>query len=146
MVGDTVLALDGMKVVSWNLTGSYEEQDGVRLAGLDESFKIVELLHDYNLDPRSLDDQCRKAVLTLADDMILFDAATGARLVEFNSPSRFRDFRFSPDGLQLWISFVHSKYDDDFDEDDGDEVDSGSEVDDIDEDNENEGGERIGGW
>ena len=128
MVGDTVAVLGGMRVVIWSLTGRSYEEHGVRRAGLDESLKIVEVLFDYGLDPRLLDDQCQKAVLSYADIMVFSDANTGACLMEFHSPSRFRESRFSPDGRQLWVSFVHSKYDDDC-EDEELEADEGDEGD-----------------
>ena len=143
MVGDTVFALGGMKVVSWSLTGrSYEQEEhGVRLAGPDESLKIVEM-DEHDLDPRLLDDQCQKAVLTSADDIFLFDADNGACLGAFHFTSRFRGFRFSSDGRQLWVSYVYPIYDDcyEVDEsetDDGDEVGE-SKADDGEEDDENE--------
>jgi len=116
MVGDTVFALAGMKIVSWSLAGGSreEEEHGPRLAGLDESLKVVDALYedeDEDLDPRLLDDQCQKAVLTYNNHMFLYDVDDGACLGVVCFPSRFRDFRFSPDGRQLWVSFVYSKYD-----------------------------------
>ena len=142
MVDDTVVALGGLEVVSWSLTGRpYEEDErGIRLAGLDESLKIVEIPHDYDLDsrvldPHLLDDQCRRVFFSSADDMLLFDAESGARLWDFRSLTRFRHSRFSPDGRQLWVSFVDDNYYYDDDEADQGEADNG------DEGEENEGGE-----
>ena len=114
MVGDTVFVVGGTSLISWDLaTGLYEGEEGdyVRRAGLDESLKVVEMddCSDYVLNSRLLDDQCQMVVLTIADDMLLADANTGACLVQYNSPFRFQDFRFSPDGRQLWVTFVDSK-------------------------------------
>ena len=159
MVGDTVFALGGMMVASWSLTGN-EGERGARLVGFDESLKTVEMLYDLVLNPRLLDYQCRKAVLTSADDMILFNADNGNCLMEFSSPARFRDFRFSVDGRQLWVSFVYSRRGDDEGEVDDDdevdgegeansegEVDDEGEVDGVDEDHESESesGSEVGG-
>lgn len=147
IVGDTVFALAGMKIVSWSLTGGSRDQEehGPRLAGLDESLKIVEALYedeDEDLDPRLLDDQCQKVVLTFNDHMFLYDVDDGACLGTFYFSSRFRDLRFSPDGRQLWVSFVYPKYDS-YDEEAGESEADGSgegnesEADSGDEGNEN---------
>ena len=132
MVDDTVFALGWMRVDIWNLTaGPYEEEErGVRRAGLVQSHKVVRMLNDrhaYAVYPRLLDDQCRTAVFIWATDMILFDADSGARLAYYSAPSRFRGLRFSPDGRQLWVSFVHTKEGDCSDEDDGSDVGEGDE-------------------
>jgi len=127
MVDNTVFALRGMEVVSWVTdSGSCEEEyseegrseedhseeeRGIRRAGADQSLNVVKMLHDWDLDPRLLDDQCRNAISTWANIMVLFDADTGARLVYYDAPFRFRDFRFSPDGRQLWVSYVYTKDD-----------------------------------
>ena len=111
MVGDTVVVLGGRRVVSWSLTGRSYEEHGVKRAGLDESLKIIEVFSEYHLDPRLLDDQCQKAVFTRANIMVFSDANTGVCLMESDPLERFREPRFSPDGQQLWIPFVRSKYD-----------------------------------
>ena len=141
MIDDTVFALGDERVVSWNLTGgSYDQDRGVRLAGLDQSLEIVVMAHDYSvdqrlLDPMLLDHQCRNALYSSADEILIFNAGDGTRLMDYHSPVRFRAFRFSPDGGYLWITFIREKgYDDDCDEDDeseagndGGSVENGSE-------------------
>ena len=109
---DTVVALSGERVVGWSLSAGVSEGEyGVRHADLDESLKIVELESGgLDMDPRFLDDQCRKAIFSAADDIIIFDADTGADLVYHSFPSRFRDLRSSPDGQQLWVSVVHTEH------------------------------------
>lgn len=122
MVGESVFVLGDVGVVSWDLAaGSHQEEGhGVRRVGLEESLTIVGILdeeYEYALEPRLLDDQCQKVVLTAANDILVFDADTGIRLAEYSSPERFTDFRFSPDGQQLWVTFVHLEGDDSGDED-----------------------------
>ena len=110
IVDDSVFVLGEMTVISWGMAfGSYEGDD-TRYVGPDESLKIVEMEGDYcdfHQDPRLLDDQCQMVVLTSADSMFLLDANTGAHLTTYDSPLRFQDFRFSPDGQQLWVSYVY---------------------------------------
>ena len=134
MIDDTVFVLGDVRVVSWNLTGgSYDQDRGVRLAGLDQSLKIVVVAHDYDvdqrlLDPRLLDCQCQNALYSYGDDMFIFNAGDGTRLMDYHSPDRFRTFRFSPDGRHLWITHIREKwYDDDWDEDDESEAGDDSE-------------------